>query len=74
MLMVDHLQNSLHPLLEEVQRWQNIIGYKYTSDKQHKSSFRSSYYLRVIATKIGRFVLRDDSQLIASYTRTKALL
>ena len=47
MLMVGALENNLHPIVEELKRWQDIIGDEYYWDKAEKEAKRDKYSVGV---------------------------
>ena len=56
--MEELIQKNLHPVIQEIQRWQNIIGHRFTADTWQNYDERSSDSLAVTALRIGEFVIR----------------
>jgi hypothetical protein len=52
--VVELVQNNLHPVVREIQRWQNIIGHQYSFDTWQNRAVKSYISLEDIAPEIGR--------------------
>ena len=57
--MEDLIQNNIHPVLEEIQRWKLIIGYRYNPKARETSNNRGGVNPVFTAPLLGRLCLRS---------------